>query len=77
VCSRLLSVRCSIWRNSRPGYWANLSVVSALDVGFILFVVAPCHVSLAGGLPGPALWIAGAVLTTIGRVRAGRPVAVV
>lgn len=58
------------WRNSRGGYWANLAVVSGLDVGFLLFVVMPGHIALMNSLPGPALWVIAIVLTTIGRVSA-------
>jgi hypothetical protein len=65
------------WRNDRAGYWANLAVVSGFDLGFLLFIVAPGHIGLAGWLPGPVLWIIAAILTTIGRISVPRAGAIV
>ena len=54
------------WRNSRLGYWMNLVVVSAGDIGFILFVLMPGYIPLVPGVLGPLLWIIALILTTIG-----------
>jgi hypothetical protein len=54
------------WRNSRLGYWLNLGVVSAVDVGFIYAFVLPGYIRLADGLPGPALWVLAVIFSTIG-----------
>ncbi len=59
------------WNNSRAGYWINLVTVSAADLGFIIFILAPGHLPLWPGALGPVLWIAGALFTTIGLL-AGR-----
>jgi hypothetical protein len=54
------------WRNSRAGYWINLVTVSAADLGFIIFILAPGHLPLWPGALGPLLWITGALFTTLG-----------
>jgi len=54
------------WKNDTLGYWLNLIVISAADIGFIIFVLLPGHVSLFPGILGPIFWIGGAVFSTIG-----------
>ena len=54
------------WKNSRCGYWLNLIVVSAADIGFVLFVLLPGHVPMNPAALGPILWIVAVVLSTIG-----------
>jgi hypothetical protein len=54
------------WKNSRCGYWLNLVVVSAADIGFILFVLLPGHAPMNPAALGPILWIVAVVLSTIG-----------
>lgn len=54
------------WKNDLVGYWLNLIVVSAADIGFIVFVLLPGHVALFPGILGPVFWFAGLVFTTIG-----------
>lgn len=54
------------WTNERLGYWLNLIVVSAADIGFIVFVLLPGHVALFPGILGPVFWFAGLVFTTLG-----------
>ena len=34
------------WKNSHLGYWLNLIVVSATDIGFIIFVLIPGYIPL-------------------------------
>lgn len=55
------------WRNDLWGYWINLAVISAADVGFILFVLLPGHIGLWPGMLGPVFWILGLALTTAAR----------
>jgi hypothetical protein len=54
------------WRNDLLGYWLNLIVVSAADIGFGVFVLLPGHVALFPGILGPIFWIAGLLFTTLG-----------
>jgi hypothetical protein len=57
------------WKNSRLGYWLNLVVVSAGDIGFILFVLMPGYVPFMPGALGPILWILAVLFSTIGIMR--------
>ena len=54
------------WKNSRLGYWLNLIVVSAGDIGFILAVLVPGYLPIFPGAVGPILWLTAVVLSTIG-----------
>lgn len=60
------------WRNHRLGYWLNLGVVSAAEVGFIIAILGPGYIRLSDGLGGPVLWVLAAVFSTLGRLGAGR-----
>ena len=57
---------CLNWRNSRLGYWLNLFVVSAADVGFIVYVLVPGYVPIVPGGLGPLLWVVALLFSTIG-----------
>jgi len=59
------------WKNDLLGYWLNLIVVSAADIGFIVFVLLPGHVAVFPGILGPIFWIGGLAFTTLG-MGAGR-----
>ncbi len=54
------------WKNDKFGYWLNLAVVTATDIGFIAAMVIPGYISLSNGLIGPGLWILAVVFSTIG-----------
>jgi hypothetical protein len=54
------------WKNSRTGYWLNLVVVSAADIGFIVHLLIPGHVPLIPGIAGPVLWVLAMIFSTIG-----------
>jgi hypothetical protein len=54
------------WKNDTLGYWLNLIVVSAADIGFIIFVLLPGYVDMFPGILGPVFWILGAVFSTLG-----------
>ena len=54
------------WKNDSLGYWLNLILVSAADIGFIIFVLLPGHVAIFPGILGPIFWLGGAILTTLG-----------
>lgn len=54
------------WKNDSLGYWLNLIVVSAADIGFIIFVLLPGYVDVFPGILGPIFWILGLVFSTLG-----------
>ena len=53
------------WKNSNTGYWLNLVVVSAADIGFLVFILIPGNVAFFPGILGPVFWIAAAIVSTI------------
>ena len=53
------------WKNSRLGYWLNLIVVSAGDIGYIIFILVPGYVPFMPGALGPILWVAALIFSTI------------
>ena len=57
------------WKNSRLGYWLNLVVVTAADIGFIVAILVPGYLPLVPGGLGPLLWIAALVFSTLGIVK--------
>ncbi len=54
------------WKNDVMGYWLNMVLVSAADIGFILFVLLPGYVPFFPGILGPVFWISAATFSTIG-----------
>jgi len=52
------------WRNSKLGYWLNFVVVSAGDIGFIIFVLIPGYLPLVPGAFGPLLWLLALAFST-------------
>ena len=63
------------WKNSRLGYWLNLVVVSAADIGFIVTVLMPGYVPLVPGGLGPLLWVLAVLFSTLGILNAKRETA--
>ena len=59
-----------IWKNDALGYWLNLVVVSAADIGFVLFGLLPGHVAVFPGILGPVFWISAVIFSTLG-IRTG------
>ncbi len=57
------------WKNSRIGYWLNLVVVSAADVGFIVTVMVPGYIPFIPGALGPFLWILALLFSTVGVIK--------
>ncbi len=60
------------WNNSRLGYWLNLVVISAADIGFIIFIMMPGYVPLWPGGLGPLLWVIALAFSTLGIMASGR-----
>jgi hypothetical protein len=59
------------WLNSPTGYWLNLSVAGASDLGLFIFLLRPGYMALADGWPGPLLWLLAAIFSTIGLLNQG------
>jgi hypothetical protein len=51
--------------NDRLGYWLNLTVLGVIDAAFLVLMVLPGYVGVIGGLSGPVLWAAAALISTI------------
>ena len=60
------------WKNNRLGYWLNLIVVSAADIGYVIFVLLPGYVPMMPGALGPLLWVLAVIFSTIGILSANR-----
>ncbi len=58
------------WKNSRLGFWLNLIVISAADIGFIVAVLLPGYIPLVPGGLGPLLWVVALVFSTLGVLKA-------
>jgi hypothetical protein len=56
------------WRNSVTGYWVNLVVVGADDLGLLLFLILPGHLTFAEAGLGPVLFVLAFVFTTLGQL---------
>jgi hypothetical protein len=54
------------WKNSLLGYWLNLVVVSAGDIGFIVFLLVPGIVPFMPGAIGPIVWLLAVAFSTVG-----------
>ena len=65
LASILIAVTLN-WKNNLWGYWINLILVSAADIGFIVFVLIPGYVSFFPGILGPVFWISAGIFSTLG-----------
>lgn len=62
------------WNGDRLGYWLNLIVLGLVDLSFVVGEIIPGYMPLEIGGIGPALYLLGAALTTVG-LRAGHQAA--
>jgi len=76
VCFSIIALVVAVglnWRNDVRGWWINLAIISAVEMGFILFVLIPGYIPLWPGLAGPLFWILGLILSSMalwrGRIR--------
>lgn len=60
------------WKNSTVAYWVAAFIISAEDIGFLLFPVWQGGTGFPAAAIGPGLWIIGLVCTTIAYVSASR-----
>lgn len=52
-------------RNSAAAYWCAAFIISAEDIGFLIFPVAYGGMEFPASVIGPVLWIVGLLLTSI------------
>lgn len=53
------------WKNSKTAYWVAAFIISAEDIGFLLFPVWQGGTAFPASVIGPGLWIVGLVFTSI------------
>ena len=67
LCFALFAIYVAVlcnWKNNRLGYFLNLIVISAADIGYIIFVLAPGYVPIMPGALGPLLWVLAVIFST-------------
>jgi len=57
------------WNNDKTAYWLSAFIISAEDIGFLLFPVAQGGLQPPASVVGPGLWLIGLVFTTIAYLR--------
>lgn len=62
------------WKNSPTGYWLNLTVVSAVDLGLIVLLLIPDYMAWSDGMMGILLWLPALFLSTVGLWMRNEPV---
>jgi hypothetical protein len=70
LCIALFAIVVAVvanWRNTQQGYWLNLCVIGWADGVWVAVVVLPGYVPILRGLIPPAIFLMGAVLTSIAR----------
>ena len=53
------------WRNNKAAYWIAAFIITAEDIGFLLFLVMHGRIEFPASIIGPGLWIIGLIFTTI------------
>lgn len=53
------------WRFNRWGFYINLIIVAAADLGLVLFMLAPGYMAISDGLIGLVLFFIAAIFTGI------------
>ena len=58
------------WRNDRIGYWLNIIVIAAVDLGYVVLVILPGYVPASLiAFAGPIIYVIGAIFSTAGLLR--------
>jgi hypothetical protein len=68
-CSAVAAVFIALafnWSNSQEGYWINLALISAVDIGFVVLIAWPGQIDRRSAITGPALWLTGVLFSTLG-----------
>lgn len=58
------------WKNDKTAYWVALFIISAEDIGFLLFPVWQGGTSFPASVIGPGLWIIGLAFTSLAYIKA-------
>ena len=58
------------WKNNKTGYWLNLFVISAGDIGFIVTILLPGYLPLFPGAIGPIIWLLALTFSTMAMLKA-------
>ena len=58
------------WKNNKTGYWLNLFVISAGDIGFIVTILLPGYLPLFPGAIGPIIWLLALTFSTMAILKA-------
>jgi len=58
------------WKNSRLGYWLNLAIVGATDLGLLVALLLPGTMAWSDGGMGLSLYLVALVAATLGRLKA-------
>ena len=53
------------WKNNKIGYYLNLVVLSAGDIGFIITILLPGYLPLFPGAIGPIIWLLALTFSTM------------
>lgn len=61
----IVAVRLN-WHNSNVGYWLNLAVAGAADLGLIVILLGPGYMAVSDGWVGPLLWLLAVIFSTTG-----------
>jgi len=65
----VIAVRLN-WRNSRLGYWLNLGIVGATDLGLLVALLLPGTMAWSDGGLGLSLYAVALLASSLGRLRA-------
>lgn len=68
VLAVIIGIRLN-WRNSRLGYWINVTSLTVVDVGFIFLVLLPYLPLASAAILGPVFWVLALIFATLGYLR--------
>ena len=54
------------WQNNPLGFWLNSVIVSAVDLGLIVLLIAPGYMAVSDGMLGILLWLPALLFSAIG-----------
>ncbi len=54
------------WKNIRLGYWLNLLVLSAVELGLVIFLLLPGYQAFSSGGIGISLFVLAVIFSSLG-----------